>query len=94
MMYGLYLYVQSRGYQMDLEVSGSYQVDCEGGYWRAYLCLNHVLCLNEADPETFYKSARAFGKFFNKLGRKAGKIGSYTRSDQHAFNPVNISRSF
>ena len=31
MMYGLYLYVQSRGYQMDLEVSGSYQVDCNGG---------------------------------------------------------------
>ena len=31
MMYGLYLYVQSRGYQMDLEISGSYQVDCNGG---------------------------------------------------------------
>ena len=31
MMYGLYLYVQSRGYQMDLEISGSYQVDCAGG---------------------------------------------------------------
>ena len=31
MMYGLYLYVQSRGYQMDIEVSGSYQVDCNGG---------------------------------------------------------------
>ncbi|MBP5584816.1 MAG: hypothetical protein J6Y92_00510 [Lentisphaeria bacterium] len=31
MMYGLYLYVQSRGYQMDLEISGSYAVDCCGG---------------------------------------------------------------
>jgi autotransporter passenger strand-loop-strand repeat protein len=31
MMYGLYLYVQSRGYQMDCEISGSFQVDCNGG---------------------------------------------------------------
>ena len=31
MMYGLYLYVQSRGYRMDIEISGSYQVDCNGG---------------------------------------------------------------
>ena len=31
MMYGLYLYVQSRGYQMDVEISGSYRVDCDGG---------------------------------------------------------------
>ena len=31
MMYGLYLYVQSRGYQMDMEISGSYAVDCYGG---------------------------------------------------------------
>ena len=31
LMYGLYLYVQSRGYRMDCEISGSYQVDCNGG---------------------------------------------------------------
>ena len=31
MMYGLYLYVQSRGYQMDCEISGSFRVDCDGG---------------------------------------------------------------
>lgn len=44
-----------------------YYIDDEGGYWRAYLCLNHVLCLNEADRETFYNSARAFGHFFKQL---------------------------
>ncbi len=31
MMYGLYLYVQSRGYQLDLEITGTYEVDCIGG---------------------------------------------------------------
>ena len=46
---------------------GKYFIDEEGGYWRAYLCLNHVLCLNEADKETFYNSARAFGHFFRQL---------------------------
>jgi len=44
-----------------------YFIDEEGGYWRAYLCLNHVLCLNEADKETFYNSAVAFGHFFKQL---------------------------
>ncbi len=44
-----------------------YFIDEEGGYWRAYLCLNHVLCLNEADRETFYNSAKAFGHFFKQL---------------------------
>jgi hypothetical protein len=44
-----------------------YFIDEEGGYWRAYLCLNGVLCLNEADKETFYKSAIAFGHFFCQL---------------------------
>ncbi len=31
MMYGLYLYVQSRGYSLDLEITGTYEVDCNGG---------------------------------------------------------------
>ena len=44
-----------------------YFIDEDGGYWRAYLCLNGVLSLNEADRETFYKSALAFGHFFCQL---------------------------
>lgn len=44
-----------------------YYIDEEGGYWRAYLYLDHVVSLNEADKESFYKSALAFGHFFTQL---------------------------
>lgn len=44
-----------------------YYIDEEKGYWRAYLALDHVLSLNEADKESFYKSALAFGHFFTQL---------------------------
>ncbi len=44
-----------------------YFIDEEGGYWRAYLFIDGVVSLNEADKNTFYKSALAFGHFFTQL---------------------------
>ncbi len=45
-----------------------YYVDPDGGYWRAYLCIEDVISYNVPDSaEIFYKSAVAFGKFFNQL---------------------------
>lgn len=46
---------------------GKYYIDEEGGYWRAYLAIDHVVSLNEADKNSFYKSALAFGHFFTQL---------------------------
>lgn len=45
-----------------------YYVDPDGRYWRAYLMIEDVISYNTPDsPELFYKSAVAFGKFFNQL---------------------------
>jgi len=45
-----------------------YYVDPDGCYWRAYLEIEDVISYNTPDsPELFYKSAVAFGKFFNQL---------------------------
>lgn len=52
---------------INTKAGGKYFIDEEGGYWRAYLCLDHVVSLNKADKNTFYKSALAFGHFFTQL---------------------------
>lgn len=45
-----------------------YYVDPDGCYWRAYLEIDDVVSYNSPDSkELFYKSAVAFGKFFNQL---------------------------
>ena len=45
-----------------------YYVDPDGRYWRAYLMIEDVISYNTPDSEElFYKSAVAFGKFFNQL---------------------------
>lgn len=45
-----------------------YYVDPDGCYWRAYLEIEDVISYNTPDStELFYKSAVAFGKFFNQL---------------------------
>lgn len=45
-----------------------YYVDPDNRYWRAFLGVEEVISLNTPDtPELFYKSAVAFGKFFNQL---------------------------
>ena len=47
---------------------GDYYIDADGGYWRAYLCIDDVVSYNIPDSmELFYKSGVAFGKFFNQL---------------------------
>lgn len=47
---------------------GDYYVDPDGWHWRAYLEIHDVISYNSVDnPELFYKSAVAFGKFFNQL---------------------------
>ncbi len=45
-----------------------YFVDPDGGYWRAFLEVDNVVAHDFPDsPELFYKSAVAFGRFFNQL---------------------------
>ncbi len=47
---------------------GDYYVDPDGCYWRAFLEIDNVISYSFPDsPELFYKSAVAFGKFFNQL---------------------------
>lgn len=45
----------------------SYVVDENGGYWRTYLFIENATCYQLADPEKFYWSARAFGRFQQRL---------------------------
>lgn len=36
-------------------------------YYRVYNCIEHATCYQQATPELFYESARAFGKFARQL---------------------------
>lgn len=53
---------------IETKEGGDYYVDPDGKYWRAYLFIDDVISYNMPDSEElFYKSAVAFGKFFNQL---------------------------
>lgn len=63
---------------------GTYYIDSNGNYWRAYLFIGGATCYNLVEkPEDFYQSGKAFGHFQRMLADYPAKELSETIPNFH-----------
>jgi hypothetical protein len=67
-----------------------YYQDSEGNYWRGYLFIGGATCYDQVrDPEDFYQSGKAFGRFQRLLAEYPAEELSETIPDFHN-TPVRL----